>query len=100
MDGASAAVSSQSLTVSTTAVAATGFTIIPPRAAQLVTFDVQTSDVRVRWDGVDPTSSVGHYLPAYSAYTWDAAQYNAAKFILAGSVTATAVIFASPFTGG
>ena len=100
MDGANTAIASQSLTVSTAAVAATGYTIIPPQAVQLVTFDVQTSDVRVRWDGTDPTSTVGHYLPAGSAYTWDAAQYNAAKFIRSSSASVDAVIFASPFKAG
>jgi hypothetical protein len=62
----------------------------------MVTFDVQDQPVRVRWDGTDPTSTVGHFLPAQTAYTWDCAQYNAAKFIRDTSSTASATIFASP----
>ena len=96
------AVASQSLTVSTAAVAATGYTATPGTTGhvQLVSFDVQDNDVRVRWDGSDPTSTVGHVLPAGTAYTWAASQYNAAKFIRISTATADAVIFASPFNGG
>lgn len=84
---------SQSLTVSAAAVAATGYDI---PIVELVTFDVQVSDVRVRWDGTDPTGAVGHILPAGSAYTWAAKQYNQAKFIRISTATTDAVIFASP----
>lgn len=96
------AVASQSLTVSTAAVAATGYTATPGAGSyvQLVTFDVQDNDVRCRWDGSDPTSTVGHILPAGTAYTWATSQYNAAKFIRISTATADATIFASPFNGG
>lgn len=89
-------VASQSLTVSTAAVAATGYTgSTAVSGVNLVTFDVQTSDVRVRWDGTDPTSTVGHVLPAGTAYTWDVDQYNAAKFIRDTAASGDATIFAS-----
>lgn len=91
-------VASSSTTVSTSAVAPstiyTASTAVDP--VILVTFDVQTSDVRVRWDGTDPTSTVGHRLPAGTAYTWDVDQFNAAKFIRDSGAVSDATIFASP----
>jgi len=102
LDNTGTPVASQSTTVSTAAIAATGYTATPGGTThvQLVSFDVQTSDIRVRWDGTDPTSTVGHILPAGTAYTWAASQYNASKFIRDTSATADAIIFASPFNGG
>jgi len=102
VDNTGTPVASQSLTVQTAAVAATGYTATPGGTThvQLVSFDVQVSDVRVRWDGTDPTSTVGHILPAGTAYTWAASQYNASKFIRDTAATADAIIFASPFNGG
>jgi len=102
VDNTGTAVASQSLTVSTAAVSATGYTADPGGTThvQLVTFDVQTSPVRVRWDGTSPTSTVGHFLPVSSAYTWPASQYNAAKFIRDSTASVDATIFASPFNGG
>lgn len=99
----STAVASQSTTVSTVAIAATGYTnevnANTTSGVDFVTFDVQTSAVRVRWDGTDPTSTVGHYLPVQGAYTWTVSQYNSAKFIRDTAASADAVIFASPLCG-
>ena len=89
-----AAVASQSITVSTAAIAVgTAFDTV---AVQFVTFDVQTDTIRARWDGTDPTSTVGHILPPGSGYTWSVAQFNAAKFIRSSTATADATVFASP----
>jgi hypothetical protein len=87
----SSAVASQSISVSTVAIGVG--TAFDQNSSPIITFDVQDNDVRVRWDGTNPTSSVGHILPASTAYTWSCAQFNAAKFI---RVSADAVIFASP----
>ena len=91
---ASSAVASQSIAVSTTAIGVTTAFSTPP--VEMVTFDVQDQDVRVRWDGTDPTSTVGHVLPASTAYTWTVSQFNAAKFIRDTSATGDAVVFCSP----
>lgn len=93
-------VAAQSLTVSTAAVAATGYTAASSGSSpvQLVTFDIQANTVRTRWDGTDPTSTVGTILAAGSNYTWSLAQYNAAKFIRISTATGDAVIFAHPMT--
>lgn len=91
-------IASQSITVSTAAIAGTGYngdTVVDP--VSIVCLDIQTSDVRVRWDGTDPTSSTGHILPASTAYTWTVSQYNSAKFIRDSTMTVDAVIWASPF---
>ena len=91
-------VASQSLTVSTAAIAPTGYTgSTAVGNNSVVVFDVQTANVRVRWDGTDPTSTVGHLLYVGSAYTWDVDQFNAAKFIRDSAATADAIIFSSPF---
>lgn len=93
-------VTSQTITVSTAAI---GFTSSPFVASpatdgvSLISFDIQTSDVRVRFDGVDPTSTTGHILPATTAYTWTASQFLAAKFIRDTTSTVDAVIWASAF---
>ena len=97
MDNANAPIASQSLTVSTAAVA---FGTAFAARTQLVTFDIQDNDVRVRWDGTDPTGTVGHILPAGTAYTWAASQATAAKFIRISTASADGVIFASEFNGG
>lgn len=92
------AISSTTFSVTTVVTNAATFTPYSQGPTQLVTFDVQTSDVYVRWDGGTPTAAPGggHLLPAGTAYTWDVNQYNASKFISAS----TATIFASPFVGG
>ena len=94
MSGATA-VASQSLTVSTLSVPfGTAFNA----NSKLVTFDVQGADIRCRWDGTDPTSTVGHILPAGTAYTWNKEQAAAAEFIRISTATGDATIFASEFT--
>mgnify|MGYP003656647526 CR=1 FL=1 len=91
-------VASQSLTVSTAAVAPTGYTSSTAVGNNsVVVFDVQGYAVRVRWDGTDPTSTVGHYLPAIAGYTWDVDQFNAAKFIRDTAAAGDATVFSSAF---
>ena len=99
---AGAAIADQTLAVSTAAVAPTGYAAPgTPGAAgvPLVTFDVQTSNLRCRWDGTNPTSTTGHLLLAGSSYTWDFDMYNNAKFIrdtlatVDGSIWASAVSY-------
>ena len=86
----------QSLTVSTVAIAfATAFN----SNTNLVSFDVQGSDVRVRFDGTNPTSTVGHILPAGTAYTWDKDQAARAIFIRDTSASADATLFVSEYAG-
>lgn len=92
---AGATIASQTLTVSTAAVSFTAFSI--PETEEVV-FDVVTQHVRVRWDGTDPTATVGHKLLAGMAYQWPVAMFNACKFIRDTTATADATIFASPLT--
>ena len=61
-----------------------------------VVLDVQTADVRVTYDGSDPTTSNGHILFAGRSYTWSKEAAAAAKFIRNGSTSAS--IHASEFT--
>lgn len=89
-------VASQALTVSTAAVAPAGYTASPAvDGVNYVTFDVQNSSVRVRWDGTDPTGTVGHILYVGGSFTWAVSQFNASKFIRISTATADAVIFSS-----
>lgn len=98
MNSAGTPIASQALTVSTAAVAPVGYTgSSAVDNNSVVTFDVQGYAVRARWDGTDPTSTVGHYLPATSGYTWDVDQFNATKFIRDTAATGDATIFSSPF---
>lgn len=91
-------VASQSLTVSTSAVSPTGYTgSTAVGANSVVSFDVQAYNVRVRWDGTDPTSTVGHLLYVGSAYTWNVDQFNAARFIRDTAAAGDAIIFSSAF---
>lgn len=97
-DETGAIIASQSTTVTGAAAAATAFSRTPSPTVggpELVCFDVQTGAVRVRWDNTAPTATVGHFLPAGSAYTWDAKMFTSAQFILDTSAAA-ATIFASP----
>ena len=88
-------VASQSKTVSTAAVPfATAFNSL----TEIVVFDVQVSDCRVRWDGTSPTGTVGHILQAGSSYAWSKSQAAAAEFIRISTASADAVIFASEFS--
>ena len=61
-----------------------------------IVLDVQEADVRVTYDGVAPTSSVGHILYAGRSYTWAVETARVAKFIRDGSTSAK--IHASEFT--
>jgi hypothetical protein len=91
-------VASQSLTVSTSAVSPAGYTGSSDVGANsVVSFDVQAFNVRVRWDGTDPSATVGHLLYVGSAYTWNVDQFNAARFIRDTAATGDATIFSSPF---
>ncbi len=90
-------VASASTTVSGTAALATAFSTTPNPSVggfDLVTFDVQNGAVRVRWDSVSPTATVGHLLPANTAYTWNSQMFTLAKFIL-DTTASSATIFAS-----
>lgn len=91
---------SQVVTVTAGVTTTTAFAPTSPSQVQLVTFDVQTSDVRCFWEGSTPSASSGHLLPAGTAYTWSANQWANAKFFLDATGTASAVIVASPFNGG
>jgi hypothetical protein len=93
--GTSGIIASQSITVSTAAIGIG--TAFDPTVVKTVTFDVQDQGVRVRFD-TDPTSTVGHILPASTAYEWDVARFNRAKFIRISTATGDATIFASPST--
>lgn len=86
----------QSLTVGT---AASGFSETLNTNTNLVSFDVQVSDVRVRFDATAPTSTVGHILPVGTAYTWDKDQAARARFIRSSTATADAIIFLSEYAG-
>lgn len=90
----SANVLSQSLTVSTAAVSFLTAYAIP--AVDMVTFDIQGQNVRCRWDGVAPTSTLGHILYAGLGYTWTTSQFNNTQFIRISTASADATIFASP----
>ena len=88
-----AGVNDQTLTVSSSAVPfGTAFN----KLTRYIVFDVQGADVRVTYDGSDPTTSNGHILFAGRSYTWSKAAAQAAKFIQDGSTDAT--IHASEFT--
>jgi hypothetical protein len=86
-------VTDQTLTVSSSAVQfGTAFN----KLTRYIVFDVQVADVRVTYDGSDPTTSNGHILFAGRSYTWSKQAAEAAKFIQDGSTDAT--IHASEFT--
>ncbi len=91
-----AVIASQSLTVSTVAISATGYPT--QTSVELVEFTISAADVRARWDGVDPTAAVGHLLTAttFTPYIWPVARFNAAKFIRTAATDA--VLFASPLS--
>ena len=61
-----------------------------------IVLDIQDADVRVTYDGVAPTSSVGHILFAGRSYTWAVETARVAKFIRDGGTSAK--IHASEFT--
>ena len=98
--GGTSYLTSQVTTVTTGVTTVTAFNLVSPGAVDLVSFDVAGGPVRVYWEGSTPTSTTGHTLPAGGAFTWAAVQYNASKFILDATATASAIITASPFTAG
>lgn len=92
-------VASQATAVSTAAVTPTGYSADNVGGGvAVVTFDVQTSNLRCRWDGTAPTSTVGHLLFAGTNYTWNVTQYNNAQFIRDTLASADGSIFASPMS--
>lgn len=96
---ASAPVTSQATVVSTAAVSPTGYTSdTGGGGVALVTLDIQVSNLRVRWDGVAPTATVGHLLFAGTNYTWSVSMYNAAKFIRDTAASVDGTVFASPLS--
>jgi hypothetical protein len=60
-----------------------------------IVLDVQDADVRVTYDGVAPTASVGHRLFAGRSYTWAKETAEKAQFI---AVSTSAKVHASEFT--
>lgn len=87
-------IAGQSIAVSTSAISAG--TAYDAKSVRTVTFDIQAQDVRVRFDGVNPTSTVGHILPSGTAYEWSVDRFNNAIFIRSSAATGDATIFASP----
>ena len=89
-----AAVSGQSLTVSSTSVSLAATTQFD-KDTNAVVLDIQSNNVYCTFDGQTPSSSVGHILYAGQNYTWSKAAAITAKFI---RVTNDATIWASEFT--
>lgn len=91
-------VAAQSLTVSTAVVSPTGYTnvVAGGGGVSFVMFDVQTSNVRVRFDGTNPTSTVGTLLYVGTNYTWNVDLWNNAKFIRDTGASADATLFCHP----
>lgn len=87
----------QPTAVSTAAVSATGYTNATAGGGgvSLVYLDVQIATVRCRWDGTDPTGSVGHVMAVGSQYTWPVSQWDAARFIRDTGATVDAVVYGS-----
>lgn len=91
---ASGLIASQSLSVTT---ASGSFaTAYSANYVRTVSLDIQTSNVRVRFDGTAPTSTNGHLLYVGNAYEWSVQRFNGAKFILDTASTSNATIYASP----
>ena len=61
-----------------------------------IVLDVQVSDVRVTFDGVAPTTSVGHILFAGRSYTF--AKETALAMLIINDTSTNATIHASEFT--
>lgn len=91
-------VPAQSTTVSTVSITPTGFTnaVAGGGGVNFVTFDVQVSNVRVRFDGTAPTGDVGTILYVGTNYTWSVELWNNAKFIRITAATSDAILFAHP----
>lgn len=92
-------VAAQSITVSTVSISPTAYTnsVNGGGGVDIVTLDIQVSNVRVRFDGTAPTSTVGTLLYAGTNYTWNVDTFNNAKFIRDTAAVADAIIFAHPF---
>lgn len=88
-----AGVASKTFTVSTSAVAVATDNSVSITAAQFVLVEVQSAGVSVRFDGSDPTASVGHLYASGTREVWTAQRWNAARFIRSGGSDAT--VFAS-----
>jgi len=70
-------VNDEGLTISTSAV---GF-VDAPVSAPYVFITIDGADVRVTFDGSDPTTSNGHFLGDGYAELWSRELFNAAQFI-------------------
>jgi hypothetical protein len=89
-----AGIAAKTFTVSTTAVAALTANSVSPVSSPFMLVEVQTAGVSVRFDGSDPTSSVGHVYASGTREVWSAQRWNAARFIRSGGSDAT--VFATP----
>lgn len=91
-------VAAKSLTVPVTAVTTVAFTnaVAGGGGVNFVTFDVQVSNVRVRFDGTAPTATVGTLLYVGTNYTWNVDLYNNAQFIRDTSASSDAILFIHP----
>ena len=63
-----------------------------PALGRVVMLSVHDADVRVRFDGVDPTPSTGHLIPRGSFMVWTFGTARKARFIRAGDADATVAI--------
>lgn len=86
---------SRTFTVSTSVVAAVTADSLAIPVSPFVLVEVQVAGVSVRFDGVDPTASVGHQYASGTREVWTAVRWNAARFIRSGASDAT--VFATPF---
>jgi hypothetical protein len=84
-----AGVSAKTFTVSTTVVAVSTANSLPIVGSPFVLVEVQAQGVTVRFDGVDPTASVGHLYAAGTREVWSAQRWNAARFVRTGASDAT-----------
>lgn len=91
---AGAAVSGQSLTVSSAAVSLFG-TTAPSINTKFVTVDVQAADCFVTFGGETPSTTIGHRLYAGQNYTWSLHAALVAKFIRAST---DSTLYASEWT--
>ena len=63
-----------------------------PALGAVVLLSVHDGDVRVRFDGLDPTATAGHLIPKGSFMVWPLATARKARFIRAGDADATIAI--------
>lgn len=97
LTNAGTAVADASLTVSTGVSTPAVFTAASAGGSgvNLIYFDVTLANVRARWDGTNPSGTVGHFLPLNTAYIWPVAQWNSCKFIRDTGATVDAVVYCS-----